>query len=152
MSRRTRTRLATAACCLASGLPLSGAAAAPRGPQLRIVKIRLSTYGGRLLRAVPGETVRSCSSDPIYSVSFDYGWARMREPGTQLLVLDGPGKSGDVRARSRLFETRGDNAMVETAEQFEVASHALPAGAYRFEARLDGLARAAAVTVTASAC
>ncbi|HEX8753844.1 MAG TPA: hypothetical protein VF731_10550, partial [Solirubrobacterales bacterium] len=121
-------------------------------PQLRISAIRLSTVGGHVLRAAPGATVQSCASDPVYSVTFTYRWARMGIPGKELLRLDAPGTQGDVRSRTSLFEARGTNELVEAAEGFGVGTRALPAGAYRFEAKLDGVARTAAVTVTAAGC
>ncbi len=101
--------------------------------------------------AVSGAAVTSCESDPIYSITFFYRWSHRRIPGTQRLNLSGPGHPDHSPAGS-LFEASGNNADLATAEEYKVASLALPAEHYKFQATLDGITRKATVTLRLSNC
>jgi hypothetical protein len=132
-------------------LGVGATAIASPAPALQITKIQTNTDGHHLTAVKSGGTVTSCESDPVYSITFFYRWSHMRIPGKQRLNLSGPGHP-DHSPVGSLFEASGNNAGQATAEEYKVASLALPAGRYQFRATLDGTTRKAAVTLHSSSC
>ena len=132
-------------------LGVGATAIASPTPALQITKIQTNTDGHQLTAVKSDGTVTSCESDPVYSITFFYRWSHMRIPGKQRLNLSGPGHPDHSPAGS-LFEASGTNADLATAEEYKVASLALPAGRYQFQATLDGITRKAAVTLHSGSC
>lgn len=132
-------------------LGVGATAIAAPAPALQITKIQSNTDGHHLTALKSGDTLTSCESDPVYSITFFYRWTHMRIPGKQRLNLSGPGHP-DHSPTGSLFEASGNNADLATAEEYKVASLALPAGRYQFQATLDGITRKAAVTLRSSSC
>ncbi len=132
-------------------LGVDATATAASIPALQITKIQTNTDGHHLMAVKSGDTVTSCESDPVYSITFFYRWAQMKIPGKQRLNLSGPGHP-DHSPTGSLFEASGNNADLATAEEYKVASLALPAGRYQFRVELDGITRKARVTLRSSTC
>ena len=137
--------------CVLAAMPWTPTAAGAQDKSLKVTRIEVNTAGHRKTTVQSGATVKSCSSDPVFSVSFFYHWSGMSIPGTELLRLDAPGHP-DMTSASKLFEPHGNSADLATAEEFQPGSLALPGGSYRFKVKINGVTRKAAVVLKPVVC
>ena len=138
--------------CLAALLAVAPAALAKPKPTLKFTKLEVVTHAGKRTKVAANATVRSCESDPIFGLGYDYKWSGMKVPGKERLSFDGPGSAVDAKVHGTLFDTSGLNGYTANAEEFKIGSTALPAGRYRLTVAFDGVSKSASIAIRSASC